>query len=193
MKTKNLILCLAAILCGVSMFAQGVEIKGNLSELKGVSKIKTVFDYSGIIVGVMNEDEYVDKKVKEKDAETPGSGEIWKRKWISDRATNYEPKFEELFRKYMRGVLVGKEVESEVVMNVHTTFLEPGVYTMTWGSRPAMIDLTVTFTKNNTELAVVKISQSPGNGGGFDAAARIGEAYAKAGKELGARALKATK
>lgn len=188
MKSMKLIMLLGIIFLAGSVSAQKITVKsGSLSGLKGVDKIKMVYDYSNLGVGdFANEDDYIVKRMEESENKTPGSGAAWKEKWFADRAKQYEPKFEELLSKYLPEIKLGKEVESDVVMNVHTTFIEPG-FNVGVMRRPAFINLTVTVTKAGSEMAVIDLLKSPGAdamGFDYDSAYRIAEAYAKAGKSL---------
>jgi hypothetical protein len=197
MKSMRFLLLLCAIFVAGSMFAQKITVKsGSLKELKGVDKIKIVYDYSNLGVGdFSNENDYIAKKMDEAEKKTPGSGPTWKEKWFADRAKQYEPKFEELMGKNLEKVKMGKDVESDVVMNVHTTFIEPG-FNVGVMRRPAFINLTVTITKGGSEIAVVEILKSPGAdamGFDYDAAFRIQESYAKAGKSFSGYIKKQTK
>jgi hypothetical protein len=197
MKSMKLFLLLGMAVIAGSISAQKISVKsGSLSGLKGVDMIKTVYDYSDLGVGdFKNENDYIAKKMAESEKDKPGSGEEWKKKWYSDRASHYEPKFEELIVKYLENLKAGKDIESDVVMKVHTTFIEPG-YNIGISRRPAYINLSVTITKAGTEMAVVEILKSPGAdfvGADFDSAARIGEAYAKAAKSLSSLIEKQTK
>jgi hypothetical protein len=197
MKSMRLFLFLSAMLIAGSISAQKVTVKsGSLSGLKGVDKIKIVYDYSNLGVGdFTNENDYIAKKMKESEEKEAGSGEKWKTKWYGDRERAYEPKFEELLAKYLENVKSGKDVESDVVMNVHTTFIEPG-FNVGVMRKPAYINLIVTITKAGSEMAVVEMLKSPGAdamGFDYDSALRIGEAYAKAGKSLSSLIAKQTK
>lgn len=197
MKSMRFLLLLCAILVAGSISAQKITVKsGSLKDLKGVDKIKMVYDYSNVGVGdFTNEDDYIAKRMEEAEKKTPGSGPAWKEKWFADRAKQYEPKFEELLGKYLENVKLGKDVESDVVMNVHTTFIEPG-FNVGVMRRPAFINLTITVTKAGAEMAVVEILKSPGAdamGFDYDAAFRIQEAYAKAGKSFSSLIKKQTK
>jgi hypothetical protein len=196
MRTKCFCIYLITLLTGAELYAQDVQVSGNLKELKGVTAIRMEYDYSNFSVGEIPESQYVSRKMAEREMARPGEGEIWKNKWLQDRSLVYEPKFEDLFGHYVRKIKFGKQVESDVVMLVKTTFIEPGFYTGTrWGTRPTYVDLIITFTRNNIEFAQVKIIHASGFSafGGFDEANRIGEAYAKAGKELAPYVLKAMK
>lgn len=197
MKSMKLIMLLGIIFIAGSISAQKITVKsGSLAGLKGVDKIKLVYDYSNLGVGdFSNEDDYIAKRIEESEKKTPGSGAAWKEKWFADRAKQYEPKFEELIGKNLPNVKFGKDIESDVIMNVHTTFIEPG-FNVGVMRRPAFINLTITVTKGGTEMAVVELLKSPGAdamGFDYDSAFRIAEAYAKAGKSFSGFIKKQTK
>ena len=197
MRFTKLVLFSAALLIGGSAFAQKIKVtSGDLKELKGVTKIKITYDYSNLSVGdFKNENDYIAKKMADAEKSKPGTGETWKSKWYSDRPGKFEPKFEELFTKYAKDIQSGKAVESDVVMNIHTTFIEPG-FNVGVMRKPSYINLLITFTKANAQIAVVELTKSPGQdamGFDYDAGYRMGEAYAKAGKSMGAFLVKSLK
>jgi hypothetical protein len=197
MKLTKLFLFLVIILFAGNISAQKTKVtSGNLADLKGVEQIKTVYDYSNLAVGdFTNENDYIAKKMAEREKDKPGTGEAWKDKWFSDRPNQFEPKFEELLTKQLETVKVGKDIESEVVMNVHVTFIEPG-FNVGVMRKPAAVDFIVTITKGGKEIAVVSMLKSPGAdamGYDFDSAYRIQESFAKAGKTLGGLIKKSTK
>ena len=189
MKITRLLLICAAIIISGSTFGQKMKVQsGNLSSLKGIKKIKIVYDYSDLSVGKFDDEaDYIAKRVSEMNDKEAGTGDTWKENWIKDREARYEPKFEELFSKYTEPIESGKDIESEVVMNVHTIFIEPG-FNVGVSRRPSLINLVVTFTKSEEQLVVIAIDKCPGSdvmGADFDTSWRISEAYAKAGKSLG--------
>jgi len=197
MKSIRLLSLLCALFIAGSISAQKIVVKsGSLKDLKGATSIKTVYDYSNLGVGdFSNEDDYIAKRMEESEKNKPGSGPAWKEKWFADREKQYEPKFEELLGKYLPDVKIGKDVESDIILNVHTTFIEPG-FNVGVMRRPAFTNLTFTFTKAGSEIAVVEMLKSPGAdamGFDFDAAYRIQESYAKAGKSLSSYIKKQTK
>jgi hypothetical protein len=197
MRFTKLILFSAALLIGGSAFAQKIKVtSGNLKDLKGVEKIKITYDYTNLSVGdFKNENDYIAKKMADAEKSKPGTGESWKSKWYNDRTARFEPKFEELFSKHSEKVQSGKNVESDVVMNVHTIFIEPG-FNVGVMRKSAFINLIITFTKAGKEVAVVEMTKSPGAdvwGADFDAGYRISEAYARAGKVMGAYLTKSLK
>jgi hypothetical protein len=197
MKTVKLITLFAFLLTAINLHAQKLKfevISGNLAFLKEVNKIKIIYDYSNLMVGELKESDYVAKRMAEKNLGKPGSGELWLKEWVGDRSDFYEPRFEEVWNKYIKKIPAGKNIESDVIMNVHTTWIEPGFYLMgSHADRTSLINITITFTKKGEEKAVVNIIHSPGVSGlidSFDAANRIAESYAKAAKTLAQYILK---
>jgi len=189
MKSTHLIIAFVLFLIPALVCGQKIKEKeGNVKDLKGLTAVKIEYDYSGLGVGKFEvEQEYIDDKVAEMNEDEAGSGDKWKEAWFNDRPTRYEPKFEELFSKNADFLESGQDVESEVVMLVHTTFIEPG-FNVGVARKPAYIDLTVSFTRNGQLVAELDLIKSPGTGGAgfdFDTGWRIAEAYAKAGKSLG--------
>ena len=197
MKLNRIAIVFALILFGSTLFAQKIKVQsGNVKALKGVTELKIEYDYSDMSVGKFDvEEDYIIEKVAELNEDEAGTGDSWKVKWFEDRPERFEPKFEELFTKYAPNITSGQDVEAEALMNVHTTFTEPG-----WNAgvmrRPAFLNLEITITKAGEELAVITMEKCPGSdamGFDFDTGYRISEGYAKAGKSLGKYLTKAAK
>ncbi len=162
--------------------------EGDLSFLKGVKELKLQFTYGDMKVGKYTESEYVAKKKTEYNESEAGRGDKWEKMWFEDREIRFEPKFEELFLKYINDkVDAGQHVDAEYTMIIHTYFTEPG-YFIGISSAPAFINCEAIFVKTSNpgeKLAVINVSKSPGNSGAdWDTGERIKEAYAKAGKEI---------
>ncbi|MBN2523065.1 MAG: hypothetical protein JXB24_07300 [Bacteroidales bacterium] len=188
MKINKVLPVCFALLFASSAYGQKIKVtSGQLSTLKGIKALKIEYDYSDLAVGKFdNEEDYINKRVTEMNDKEPGTGDSWKIKWFDDRTYRFEPKFEELFSKYAESIESGQKVNAEIIMNVHTIFIEPG-YNVGISRMPASINLDVTFIKGDEELAVISITKSPGSdamGYDFDTGYRISEAYAKAGKSL---------
>jgi len=153
-----------------------------------LSELKIAYDYSGLAVGKFDvEADYIEKKVSEKNEDEAGTGDLWKQRWFDDRPLRYQPKFEELLGDYAPTINSGPDVEAEITMMVHTTFIEPG-YNVGVSRKPALINLELTFLRGEESVLVMTLTKSPGNaamGADFDTGTRISEAYAKAGKSLG--------
>ncbi|MDR1783161.1 MAG: hypothetical protein LBR13_02730 [Dysgonamonadaceae bacterium] len=176
---------LALVFVASSVCAQQIKVKsGKLDFLKGEETITVSYSYDDMEVGKLTEEEYLEKK--KADVEKKGdSFEDWEAKWISDRADRYQPKFEELFNDNVGAPQISDE--GNYNMHVNTDFTEPG-FNIGITRKNASVSLTVVFTdKDGAEKAKVTVVNSSANsflGTDFDAAYRIQESYAKAGREL---------
>ncbi len=189
MKVYRVLPLLAVLLISMTSFGQKIKVdSGKLKALEGITDLKIEYDYSNLGVGKFEvEADYIEKKVADMNEKEAGEGDNWKEAWFNDRPTRYEPKFEELFSNYAEFINSGQEVESDYIMNVHTTFIEPG-FNVGVARKPASINLEISFSKGGEELVHIQILKSPGGGAmgyDFDAGFRIAEAYAKAAKSLG--------
>ncbi len=197
MKAYRTLSVLVIVLVSLTSFGQKIKVtSGNLSDLKGETEVRIEYDYSNLGVGKYDvEEEYINDKVAKMNKDEEGAGDKWKEAWFNDRPTRYEVKFEELFSEHAAFLKSGKDVESDLAMNIHTTFIEPG-YNVGVSRKPALINLEVSFLKGGEELVHLQILKSPGSGAmgyDFDAGYRIQEAYAKAAKSLGKYMTKALK
>jgi hypothetical protein len=188
MKIIHHIAFLAIFLMALPVQGQKIKVtQGDIKDLKGLTQIKLVYDYSDLGVGKFEKEaDYVAEKVTEKNEDEPGSGDAWKEDWYGDREEQYEPKFEELLNKYATWLEAGKEVDAPVILHVHTKFIEPG-FNVGVARKPAYIDLELFFEKDGELLVSMLILKSPGSGGAgfdYDHGYRISEAYAKAAKSL---------
>lgn len=189
---RTLILFLGAALVTTGVSAQKIKlVSGKLGFLKSEKSVAIEYDYNAMAVGKFkNEQDYINKKQKEYNEKEGGKGDQWALAWKNDRATRFQPKFEELLNEYSKGLgpVFGAGAKgTPVVMKVKTTFTEPG-YNIAISRAPAMINMEVTFSHNGADVAKITLAGSPGNtfgGYDFDTGVRISEAYAKAGKELG--------
>jgi hypothetical protein len=184
----------------LSMTAYGQKIKvveGDLSILKGQKGVNTEFTYDNMSVGKFaDEADYIAKKKEDYDKKEPGRGDKWEEAWISDRKERFEPQFRELFSKYSEMTTVDENAPYTLIFKTVKT--EPG-WNIGISRSPAFIDAEVWITETqnpNKVLAKVTITKSPGRdamGYDYETGARLQEAYAKAGKELGAYIRKQTK
>ena len=185
--TVTFLLMLPALMYGQRMRL----VSGDLGFLKGVKKVNVVYDYDNMSVGKFkDEEDYVNKKVKEYNDKEAGRGDNWKKSWEGDRESRFEPKFEELFNKYMEkyGLEVGDYEDAEYTLILKTTHTEPG-FNVGVARRPAHTNMEAVFVSsdNSEPKAVVTLEGSPGGGAmgyDFDTGFRLQESYAKAGKEL---------
>ncbi|MBP9019792.1 MAG: hypothetical protein ABFC18_00405 [Rikenellaceae bacterium] len=169
--------------------AQNIKVmSGSLAPLKGEKSVSTSFTYDNLKVGKMTEQDYVSDKIREYNSKKAGSGDQWHQNWIKDRSSRFEPKFNELFDKYLseKGIKVEDGAKYKFIIN--TDFIEPG-FNVGVARRNAAINLTCRLidTSDGSQVALVMIMNSSANsfsGTDFDSGYRIQECYAKAGREL---------
>jgi len=174
----------------ITGFAQKLKlIQGDLGVLKGQTSIKTEFLYDMSVGKFDKEEDYIESKKKELNKKEAGRGDTWEKAWVDDRKERFEPQFRELFSKYSDISTVGED--SPYTLIFKTTKTEPG-FNVGVTSKPAFIDgeATIVETANPTKIiAKISVTKALGRdvmGFDFETGARLQEAYAKAGKELGA-------
>ena len=185
------IILVLAVMIGLSAQAQKIKlVSGDLSFLKGQKDLLVEFVYpEDMKVGKMLEADYIKKKQSEAEAKEAGTGEKWLRMWKADREEHYQPKFIELMNTYLekKHVQVSDDATAALYkIVVTTTFIEPG-FSVGIAHKPASVNLSISFVEIATgkEMAKITIDKSPGTAAfDYDSGYRIGEAYAKAGKEL---------
>jgi hypothetical protein len=181
------------LLTGLSTISLAQRIKlveGDLKPLKGQTSLKTEFLYDNMIVGKdQPEKQYIADRKSKLDEKENGRGTTWEKAWISDRKDRFEPEFRELFAKYASISTVDDKAPFTMIFK--TTRTEPG-WNVGVMRVPAFIDGEAWIVESaNPSNVIAKISllKAPGRdawGGDFETGARLQEAYAKAGKELGA-------
>ena len=194
---KN-VLFIALFCVSLSGYAQKIKlIEGDLSALKGQKAVKTEFNYDDMSVGKFpKEADYIAQKKTDLDKKEPGRGDKWAETWVSDRQERFEPQFRELFAKYAEMSTVGED--SPYTLIFKTTRTEPG-WNIGITRASAFIDAEAWIVDSKDHgkvLAKISVLKSPGRdamGYDFETGARLQEAYAKAGKELGAFIKKSTK
>jgi hypothetical protein len=187
---KNVLVMM--LLClSIAGYSQKIKvIEGDLSPLKGVKAINTEFTYDNMAVGKFpKEADYITQKKTDLDKKEPGRGDKWEATWVSDRKERFEPQFRELFSKYSEMSTVDES--SPYTLIFKTVKTEPG-WNIGITRAPAFIDAEawIVDTKDrNKVLAKITITKAPGRdamGYDYETGARLQEAYAKSGKELGA-------
>ena len=186
------VLITLSFLCSVLTFSYSQSIvmtSGTIDFIKGESVLQFTFSYDEMLVGKLTESEYVNKKVTEYNQKEAGKGDEWAKAWIDDRKERFEPKFLELFDKYMseNGINSGTE-GANYVIEINTDFTEPG-WNVGVMRQNASVDLSCKVKKIDTgeQVASIKIRNASANnfwGTDFTAGYRVQETYAKAGKEL---------
>lgn len=188
MKNVLFIVLMCLSMAGYSQKIKLVE--GDLSALKGQNAVKTEFTYDNMSVGKFpKEADYIAQKKSDLDKKEPGRGDKWEATWISDRQERFEPQFRELFSKYSEISTVGEN--SPYTLIFKTVKTEPG-WNIGITRAPAFIDAEawiVDSQNHDKVLAKIMITKAPGRdamGYDYETGARLQEAYAKSGKELGA-------
>jgi hypothetical protein len=192
-------LILAGLVFGLFNIVQAQKLavkSGSLASLNGVSELRVEYTYDDMMVGKMKEADYIAKKVKEYNDKEAGTGDTWKEAWVNDRASRFQPRFEEAFNNLCALTGISFKIDpnsgSKYRMVVHTTFTEPG-FNIYMTRKNASINCDVKFfNESGTEIAMVTITNSPGGGVwemDFDTGVRIQDAYANAGRSLAAEVL----
>jgi len=177
-----------------NVFAGKIILKsGTLSILKSQKNIRVQFDYSNMTVGKkLTEEEYVNKKMSERNEKSQGSGENWRSGWINARKDRYQPKFIELFNKQTnkQSLTILENGDSQYTLIVKTVYTEPGfnVGVLRERARVNFVFLLVETLNPTKVIAELSADAIPGGqtmGYDFDSSSRIAESYAKVGKMLG--------
>lgn len=184
--TTLLLLCCITTLS----FAQSIVLtSGSIDFIKDQKIIDFSFSYEEMLVGKLTENEYVNKKISDYNKKEEGKGEQWKEAWYGDRKERFEPKFLELFDKYMSEVDVEAGTEgAQYRIEINTDFTEPG-WNVGVMRQNASIDLSckVKNIETGEQVASIKIRNASANnfwGTDFTSGYRVQETYAKAGREL---------
>lgn len=197
MMKKSLIILFVA--CSTTLFGQKIRlVEGDLSALKGQTSVNTEFSYDEMTIGKDGESEqaYIKEKKAKFDEKEPGRGDKWEQAWVDDRKERFEPQFRELFAKHSGMSTVDEKAKYTLIFK--TTRTEPG-WNVGVMRVPAYIDgeawIVETANRSNV-VAKITVLKSPGRdawGVDFETGARLQEAYAKAGKEIGGFIKKQTK
>lgn len=183
--TFLLLSCIATL-----SFAQSIVLtSGSVDFIKDQKVIDFSFSYEEMLVGKLTEQEYVDKKTSEYNKKEDGKGEQWKAAWYGDRKERFEPKFLELFDKYMNEVGIAAGTEgAKYRIEINTDFTEPG-WNVGVMRQNASVDLSckVKDIETGEQVASIRIRNASANnfwGTDFTSGYRVQETYAKAGREL---------
>ena len=193
---KKTILLLAFALISGTLSAQRIRVaSGSLEGLKTETTVGAVFTYENMQVGKLRESDYIDRKVEDYNKDEAGRGDRWRESWLGDREERFQPKFFELFNKYMsedsRGggfILVPDDGQTRLRMVLNTYFTEPG-FNVGIMRQNASITLEINVVDVETDSAVARVivenaSANSFSGFDFETGYRIQECYAKAGREL---------
>ncbi len=191
MKRVFMLLVMGAIM--FSARAQKVKlVDGDLAFLKGQKVLKLEFTYDkNMKIGKMKADDYVNKKVSEKNKKKAGAGDDWLKKYRADLDTAFPRYFEHMFNMWKKKIAtVDVEAnDAQYIMVVNTTFIEPG-YNVGISSKRPVANMEVTLVSKDDpgkELAKFTVTKSPGNsmfGSGFTFKDRVGGCYENAANAM---------
>jgi len=185
---------IAVAILFLSFFGCGPGIvltDGNLNFLRGEKLFNVEYQYDNLMVGKITEDAYLKKKVSEKNAEEPGAGDEWVKKWFDDRELIFQPKFEKLLNKYLesKAKFQSDLKDTKYTLVLKTTLIEVG-WSAVISAKDAHINIVALFVKTDDPqnvLAAIQLDECKGGGGsGLDFAVsdRVQEAYALAGEKI---------
>ncbi|QNJ97960.1 hypothetical protein [Constantimarinum furrinae] len=178
------------ILFTLTVTAQkGDVLVGKWKSLSGLERFDLEFDYSEVTVDDFEtEEDYINQKMKDKNEDEPGEGEIWRKRYFADREAHYEPKFIESFNK--RGDWkVSKDFDdSEYILKVNTLLLYHG-WNVGVMRKAARIDAVIEIFKRGKDTPLFKVKYENVKGAdamGYDYAihSRVAEGYAKLAKSF---------
>lgn len=190
---KKLLLTITVISFGIlSLQAQKMKtISGSPKVIKGDKNVSVVFTYDNLKVGKMLEEDYIKKKVDEKEKKEAGKGKKWEVAWKQDRIDHFQPKFIELFNKHASSLfgtqINEKATNAKYTMRVNTSMIEPGFHVGVV-RKPAYINMEIYIyeTTNPSKIlyqqTIQKIIGQAVAGFDFNSSFRIQEGFAKAGK-----------
>jgi len=188
MKKIILLFAVSFMLLNVANAQKIKVVDGDLSFFKDLSELNVIYEYpEDMKLGKTTLEEYVAKKVGEKEKKKEGSGEAWKEAFYADRADHYEPMFIRGLDDKTGDLYVAQDdSDYPVTVIVKTTFMEPG-FQMGFQSKNSAVDLELTFvdTENHENVkAVVVVTKAPG-AAAPDQGLRVGDAYFTAGQAFG--------
>lgn len=193
---KKIVLIFVLSFVSTTLFAQKIRIfEGSLEPIANETEIGIAFTYEGMQVGKLREADYIERKVAEYNEDEPGRGDTWRENWVNDRQARFEPKFMELFDKYMAddskngGFLLSTDNDATKYLFVaNTYFTEPGFNIGIMRQNAAItLDINVIERETGNVIARVIVENASANsfsGFDFDTGFRIQECYAKAGREF---------
>ena len=193
---KKLLILFALSLVAVTSHAQRIRVaSGSLDSLRTAATMGATFTYDNMQVGKLRESDYIDRKVEDYNKDEAGRGDTWRESWIGDREERYQPKFLELFNKYMtdrsRGggiTLIADDGEPRYRFAINTYFTEPGFNVGIMRQNASItLEIDVIDRLTGSTIARVLVENASANsftGFDFETGYRIQECYAKAGREF---------
>lgn len=174
---------------GIMSVTQAQKIKvesGDMSFMEDLAEISVEFEYpDDMKYGKETQQAYIERNVKDKEADVEGSGDAWEANFIGDRA-RYNERFVFGLEKYSKMFVAESDPDFKYTMIVTTTFTEPGFQFMV-KSRNSAIDLKIDFVETDAPdkvIATIIVSKAPG-ASHPDKGERVADAYFTAAQTLG--------
>jgi hypothetical protein len=192
---KTFILSALIIASVTTLSAQKIRtVSGSIDPIAEQTQMGALFTYENMQVGKLREADYIERKVSDYNKDEPGQGDQWRENWMNDRKGRFEPKFLELFNKYMSedsrngGItLIPDDGETKYLFHVNTYFTEPGFNIGIMRQNASVtLDINVLDRETGDVISRVLVENASANsfsGLDFDTGFRIQECYAKAGRE----------
>lgn len=180
---KNLFV-IAIMICAVFV-AQAQKVKGDLSPLKGQSKVNVEFVYDGVTYDGDSEADFF------KDHSDRDDFEQWKKDWTgSFRSDMWEPEFLEELNDEIEGLHMtfGEFAGTTYTMIVKINDIDPGSFAGPF-SVPCMLAGEISIVKTGSSESIATISFSKVAGNGFQLTPiiehRVKFAYDELGETIG--------
>lgn len=189
---KILFAAIALVFALTSANAQKLKtVDGTPVAIKGDKNVNIIFTYENLKVGKLEEAAYIEREIKEREDKEAGIGDAWAKKWNNDKQDRYPLKFIALFNQYGGDYfgtnVVANATDAKYTMKVNVSWIEPG-FNVGVMRKPAGANMEIYIYETATpdkilhELTVLNSPGADAVGMDFDAAYRIQESYAKAGK-----------
>ncbi len=183
-------------IAGAASAQKIIEGDKSLSFLKGQKSFNIEYNYDDMLVGKKPESEYLKEKVDKGNAKQPGKGDKWAEKWKNNRASIYEPMFDELINKMLfkgkANATASKGAkDAKYTIYVKTVMTEPGFNSVVMKQNPfcrfeiSWIEISSGKVMAKGLITAQGVLASGGSDWDFDPSNAIKECYAKAGKVVG--------
>jgi hypothetical protein len=173
-------------------------LSGNFENIKGITEYNVTFDYSGVKIDRVSEEEFLANRMKKREGN--GKDIEFKNNWFGDRENRYEPKFISSFNQRFKNgtVKVAKNnPNAKYTINVKTKWIHPGFNVGIMHNSSLIIAVLTVFETANpaNSLLSVKFEKVGGKGKfagplgflDYNAGYRISESYAKLAKAFASK------
>lgn len=191
---KKLILSILLATTAMVSAQKVTVLSGDFQNLKGIADYNLTFDYAGLTVDRLSEDQFLIDKMKKREGN--GKDLAFKQSWFADRDNRYEPKFVQSFNcRFKKGTMKADENHTAAKYNMHiqTTWIHPG-FNVGIMHNSALVNMVVTFVEiANPANVLLSVKYERVSGKGiftpigfmdYNAGYRISESYAKLAKTL---------